>query len=155
LADLARQYHRVTVEALLSILDRVTAGGAEFSHAENMLLIACHVWAAAAVGTLPELLGRESAESLRAASAVFVEIGALQTADTLRRAADDAVPGWPSRQRRQSLQALGERLRAGAEPVDQLIALYAANLAPAAVDRVRSRDTSVEDSLVEAGPILH
>jgi hypothetical protein len=137
-AETVRNCHRVTVSALVSILERVTSGGGKLSLAENMLFIACEIWAAAGRGTLSDLLGREPADPLRAASTVFVAMGALQTATMLRHAADTAAVASTARERRRSLQQLGERLCSSTEPVDLLIARYAASLVPAPARRARA-----------------
>jgi hypothetical protein len=130
-----RSYHRATVSALLSILERVATGGEQLSHAENVLFAACEIWAAAGTGTLADVLGPESTDGLRTAAMVFVTVGALQTAAMLRGAADATAVASGARERLKSLEALGARLRGSTEPVDRLIARYAASVVSTPVGR--------------------
>ncbi len=133
-----RRHHvRVTVAALLAILDRVTTGGGDLTQEEHTLFTACEIWAAAGMRALPRLLGRQPADGLRSASTAFVAIGATQTADALRRAAEVAEVSTP-RQRFRQLQELGERLRSSIEPVDMLIARFASSLVPESLLRAQS-----------------
>ena len=129
-AALRRTHERTTVAALVAILDRAAAGRRALSSEENMLFIACQIWAGASMHSLPTLLRCRPAESLHTASMAFAAMGATQTAVTLQRAADRAKAASTSRQVRRFLRELGQRLRASAEPVDLLIARFASTLVP-------------------------
>ncbi len=137
MAGRTRHHVRITVAALLAILDRVTTRGGELTQEEHTLFTACEIWAAAGMRALPKLLGRQPADGLRSASTVFVAIGATQSAEALLRAADVAEISTP-RQRYRLLQDLGERLRCNLEPVDALIARFASSLVPESVLREHS-----------------
>jgi hypothetical protein len=129
-AVVRRTPERITVAALVAILERAAIGRRGLSNDENMLFIACEFWAGAAVRNLPRLLRRAPADSLQTASKAFATIGAMETALTLQRAADRAKAASTTRQARQFLRELGQRLRASAEPVDLLIARFASTLVP-------------------------
>jgi hypothetical protein len=129
-ATVGRTHERITVAALVAILERAAAGRRGLSNEESTLFIACEFWAGAAVRNLPKLLRRAPEESLHTASKAFATIGATETAVTLQRAANRAKAASTARQLREFLRELGPRLRASAEPVDLLIARFASTLVP-------------------------
>jgi hypothetical protein len=122
-------HERDTSAMLLDVLTTATTGSAKISRANRVLFTACEFWAAARNGSLIGQLRGNPLAQLRAAEAAFTVIGLTKAPSVLhhgRRALTESDPPV-------SLQSVVEFIETSLaeldEPVDRMIAAYAAQQA--------------------------
>jgi hypothetical protein len=122
-------HERDTSAMLLDVLTTATTGSAKISRANRVLFTACEFWAAARNGSLMGQLRGNPLTQLRAAEAAFTVIGLTKAPSVLhhgRRALTESDPPV-------SLQSVVEFIETSLaeldEPVDRMIAAYAAQQA--------------------------
>jgi hypothetical protein len=121
------------LDALRKKKDDATAH-AELTDIEQTLLIACDFWAAAAHGTLDEYLAVLPVARLKAARSAFATIGAVRVASDLRLAIVDLERSSSPAAVAKIIARLDERLARTEDQVDHLIAQFAAERYPHAVE---------------------
>ena len=121
-------HHRRTSAALLGLLAGAAAGRNDFTLGERAFVMACEFWAAAMNRTLAQHLGRDASARLRSAERAFSALGAPSVATVLRLGQLELEKA-EAHARSQQLAAMEATLARIDEPVDDLIAQYAAELA--------------------------
>jgi predicted RecB family endonuclease len=122
----------MTSACLLPILRSAVLGDREFSRSERIFYTVCEFRAAIAARALASHLGSDVLDTLQDAVIAFSEIGARGVADTLNRAVSDIAMADTRLERQQRLGTLESELNQTTDPVDQLIARYAEELAQGA-----------------------
>ena len=112
---------------LRALLEKAVTAGSELSREERLLYTACEFWAAVAATSLAGLLGSTAGQQMRIAAAAFEEIGSARTARAISRASAKFEAIQSVSQLRGLAHTLEARLLAIGEPVDALIARYAAD----------------------------
>ena len=118
----------VTRQRLLVILERAASGAEEFSVSERALFTACEFWAAVESRTLKNFLGRDAAEQLRYAAVVYEAIGANDVAQAVEETLESLLLAGTENRRLQCIAQLQERLHSSTDPLDDLIARFAARV---------------------------
>ena len=123
------QGHRaVTSDKLLPILKRAAAGHEHFSHAERILYTTCEFWAAVAAQSIITYLDADILEDLRNTVVAFRSIGAANVVNSLDAALRELRNVTTQQRVLECLVALEIELADTQDPVDQLIARFAATL---------------------------
>jgi hypothetical protein len=104
---------------------RTSPSAADFSRAEEVLLVACQFWAAAAMRQLALYLGPDPVAKLLVAFEAFSEIGAVRVASALRVAVGDCYDLPLSSWLRQKTLDLEAHLLDTDDAIDRLIAQFA------------------------------
>jgi len=126
-----------TSARLLDVMTTATTGSAQVSRSEKALFTACEFWASARNRNLLSQLAEDAITQLRAAEASFTVIGLTQVASVLRGARVDLMATTPPASLRDVVENVEDCLAASDEPVDQVLADFASELAR---DRLRKRD---------------
>ncbi len=106
-----------------------TTGSAKVSRSEKALFTACEFWASARNRSLLGQLAEDPITQLRAAEASFTVIGLAEAAGVLRRARVDLTETFPPPEFRDVIELIEKCLAASIEPVDQVLADFAGELA--------------------------
>jgi hypothetical protein len=120
---------------LLDVMTTATTGSAKISRSEKALFTACEFWASARNHSLMGQLAEDAITQLRAAEASFTVIGLAETAGVLRRARADLTETVPAPEFRDVVDTIEKSLAASGEPVDQVLADFAGELARERVAR--------------------
>jgi hypothetical protein len=120
-------HERATSAMLLDVLTTATSGSAKISLADRVLYTACEFWAAARNASLMEQLREDPKARLRAAEAAFTVIGLRRAASLLHHGRMALAEGDPALSLRHLAAFIETSLAALDEPVDRMIAAYAAN----------------------------
>jgi len=117
-----------TSARLLDVMTTATSGSAKVSRSEKALFTACEFWDSA---RSRNLLGQltDAITQLRAAEASFTVIGLTQVASVLRRARVDLTETDPPPVLRDVVEYIEKSLGDSGEPVDQVLADFAGELA--------------------------
>jgi hypothetical protein len=126
--DSWRGHFPITHDVLLPILLRAAAGDKDFTRTERILYTACEFWAAIQARSIVTHLGSKSADNLLDAIVAFSAIGATQVARTLNAGYNDMAIAGTAQRRFEGLAALENELSKTLDPVDHLIARYAADM---------------------------
>jgi hypothetical protein len=118
-----------TSERLLDVMTTATSGSAKVSRSEKALFTACEFWASARNHSLLGQLSDDAITQLRAAEASFTVIGLAQVASVLRRARVDLTETDPPPALRDVVEIIEKSLGDSSEPVDQVLADFAGELA--------------------------
>lgn len=122
---------QATRDVLESILQRaVSEKTPGFSYSERALFTACEFWAAAMNRMLLQHLGRSAAVQLLVAKNAFTTIGAIEVAEILRRGRAELTQLPATTTLASVAPAIERALAMIRDPVDALIALFAAQLRP-------------------------
>ena len=111
---------------MLLLLDRAAAGQSALSRAERHLWVASEFWAAVNACELDAHLDSGADDPLRAARFAFSGIGADEVVDALHQAASGLTGTQPGSARRNCIADLENQLLRVPDPVDELIAQFAA-----------------------------
>jgi hypothetical protein len=118
-----------TSARLLDVMTTATSGSAKVSRSEKALFTACEFWASARNRSLLGQLSEDAMTQLRAAEASFTVIGLAQVASVLRRARVDLTETDPPPALRDVVENIEKCLGDSGEPVDQVLADFAGELA--------------------------
>jgi hypothetical protein len=118
-----------TSARLLDVMTTATIGSTKVSRSEKALFTACEFWASARNRTLLGQLSDDAITQLRAAEASFTVIGLTQVAGVLRRARVDLTETDPPPALPDVVENIEKCLADSGEPVDQVLADFANELA--------------------------
>ncbi len=118
-----------TSERLLDVMTTATSGSAKVSRSEKVLFTACEFWASARNRNLLGQLSDDAITQLRAAEASFTVIGLTQVAGVLRRARIDLTETDSPPPLHNVAENIEKCLADSGEPVDQVLAEFASELA--------------------------
>jgi hypothetical protein len=118
-----------TSERLLDVMTTATSGSAKVSRSEKALFTACEFWASARNRNLFGQLSDDAITQLRAAEASFTVIGLTEVAGVLRRARFDLTETDPPPPLHNVVENIEQCLADSGEPVDQVLAAFASELA--------------------------
>ena len=118
-----------TSARLLDVMTTATSGSAKVSRSEKALFTACEFWASARNRSLFGQLSEDAITQLRAAEASFTVIGLAQVASVLRRARVELTETDPPPALRDVVKTIEKSLGDSGEPVDQVLADFAGELA--------------------------
>lgn len=124
----------------MSILSRAALGASHFTVAERGLFVACEFWAAVKARTLSSHLGANALEQLQIAATTFKAIGAADFAYQLDCTLGELPYLGGDEQRRQCIAVLESCLLLTTDPVDELLARFAAVVAPTPLHRTAEPD---------------
>lgn len=130
-----------TSALLLDVLTTATSGSARLSRADRVLFTACEFWAAARNGSLMGPLREDPLARLRAAEAAFNVIGLFQATSVLHCARTALTESDPPVSLRSVVKLIETSFAELDEPVDRIIASYAAHQASA-----RAKNTPVKNA---------
>jgi hypothetical protein len=125
-----------TSAMLLDVLTTATSGSAKISMADRVLFTACEFWAAARNGSLREQLRGDPLARLRAAEAAFNAIGLTKATRVLHHARMALTENASPAALRHVVEFIETSMADLDEPVDRIIAAYAAHQA---LDRANKR----------------
>jgi hypothetical protein len=120
-------HERNTTAMLLDVLTTATTGSAKISRANRVLFTACEFWAAARNGSLLEQLHENALAQLRAAEAAFTVIGLTKTPGVLHHGRLALTQSDPPVTLQSVVEFIETSLAELDEPVDRMIADYAAS----------------------------
>jgi hypothetical protein len=118
-----------TSARLLDVMTTATSGSAKVSRSEKALFTACEFWASARNRNLLGQLSDDAITQLRAAEASFTVIGLTQVAGVLRRARIDLTETDSPPPLHNVVENIEKCLADSGEPVDQVLAEFASDLA--------------------------
>jgi hypothetical protein len=118
-----------TSARLLDVMTTATSGSAKVSRPEKALFTACEFWASARNRNLLGQLSDDAITQLRAAEASFTVIGLTRVAGVLGRARAELTAANPPPALRDVVEYIEQCLADSDEPVDQVLADFASELA--------------------------
>jgi len=122
-------HERDTSAMLLDVLTIATTGTAKISRANRVLFTACEFWAAARNGSLMGQLRGNPLAQLRAAEAAFTVIGLTKAPGVLHHGRVALTQSDPPVSLQSVVEFIETSLAELDEPVDRVIAAYAAQQA--------------------------